>query len=121
MKYSWIIAIIVFLVSFYFFDRKNWREKPLGDFHDMVRNDDDYVGWKLGLTELRKRGADIEPYLEMMINRLTEPERIVREQAKLTTASNYPNVKPALKGINCVNELDDAVKLAAKIKQEHCS
>jgi len=117
MKTSWIIGIVVFIISLYFFDRKNWREKPLEDFHNMVVADD-YVGWGIGLKQLRKRGVDINPYRELMVNRLKHPERITREAAKSTIVKNYPTLKPMLKGMFCVQDLDQSVILAESIIRE---
>ena len=116
---SWVIGIVVLLISLYFFDRRNWREKPLEDFHNMVMNDSDYAGWNIGLTQLRKRGADITPYIELSINRLKNPDRIVREAAKQTIVKNYPEMRPKLKGIYCVQELDNSCDLAENLLAKH--
>jgi hypothetical protein len=91
-----IFASVVMLLV-YAWETLKWRRKPIAALEQMVTGRD-YLKWKMGLQQLKRRGEDIDRFVPLLLSRMLVEKRMRREAARIVLSDMYPQLRPDLKG-----------------------
>jgi hypothetical protein len=99
-------------------DSRRWTTRSREDLIGMLGSDD-WKYWKLAMKELRRRGEDTSIYVPHLMPRLLADTQMVREAARITLASHFPEVRDHLSDYRAADDVNISRKKLTSLFEKY--
>lgn len=105
MSATTIIVLSVALAGAWYWDARSWRRKPREDLVRMLESGDCFFH-KTAISELRRRGEDVTPYLPRIVASLVAHSKVDRAAAQITIKDCFPELAAEIAGYSPTADLE---------------